>query len=42
MKSIVIEAITLAGGKRNARRGMVEGLPLFALLAGIYFLACAL
>jgi len=35
------ELIAICGGWENARKGLREGVPFVALLAGIYFLACA-
>ena len=35
------ELIAICGGWENARKGLREGVPFVALLACIYFLACA-
>lgn len=33
------QLIAIAGGRQNALRGIVEGLPLIGLLAAVYALA---
>ena len=35
------ELVEICGGRENVQKGLREGVPFAAFLAGIYFLACA-
>ena len=38
---MIEELVLICGGRENVRKGLREGVPFAAFLAGIYFLACA-
>ena len=40
-KPAIEELVSICGGRENVRKGLREGVPFAAFLAGIYFFACA-